>query len=78
MKSEDWPAWESLELKKMNQCLDQNVFVESCPLPTICNLLPLIWTYAIKHNGIKKLVTHAVARHVKEAPLLLAMLALLS
>ena len=53
-KSPDWLIWELSEFKQLDQYLEQNMFGEPCPRPYKSNILPLIWTYVIKHDGTKK------------------------
>ena len=53
-KQSDWMDWQLSEYSQLNSYHSQNMFSTPIPRPPNCNVLPLIWTYTIKPNGVKK------------------------
>ena len=53
-KQEDWNLWKIAEYQQLNQYKSQNMFVEPVQRPKDANILPLIWVYVYKTNGVRK------------------------
>ena len=51
---EDWPLWKIAEFQQLNQYKSQDMFGAPVPRPRDANVLPLIWVYVYKTNGVRK------------------------
>ena len=53
-EQDDWPLWKISEYQQLNQYKSQNMFQDPIPRPPDANVLPLIWIYVYKTNGVRK------------------------
>ena len=53
-KQSDWMNWALSNFKQLNQYYTRDMFKELVQHPPYCNVLPLVWTYLVKTDGIKK------------------------
>ena len=53
-KQEDWNLWQIAEYQQLNQYKSQNMFGEPVQRPKDANVLPMIWFYVYKTNGVRK------------------------
>ena len=53
-KQDDWSLWKIAEYQQLNQYKSQNMFGEPVQRPEGANVLPLIWVYVYKTNGVRK------------------------
>ena len=53
-QQDDWNLWKIAEYQQLNQYKSQNMFGDPIERPKDANVLPLIWIYVYKSNGVRK------------------------